>query len=101
MGISKNTKDKWLLFSDYEKSRIVRMSWEDRTSFNNITKQFLLSPNEIVRFMRTQLNDKDYKRWRLRMNTKGHLKHEKKLPKLLNRFKCSRQRLDGSTKGWK
>ncbi len=77
------------------------MAWEDRTSFDTITRQFGLSPNDVEKFMRTQLDEKAYKRWRRRASERGHLKQEKKRPESVDRFKCSRQRLDGSTKGWK
>lgn len=99
--MSKKSKNQWAHLSEEDQERVVRMAWEDRTSFDNIEKQFGLTANQVEQFMRTQLNTNAYKRWRRRANTQGHLKHEKKLPKLILRFKCSRQRLDGTTKGWK
>ena len=81
--------------------RIVRMCWEDRTPFEAIFQQFNLNPNEVVKFMRKALPPKDFKRWRTRANNLGHLKHQKTRPFEINRFKCSRQNLDGSTKGYK
>lgn len=101
MGISRKQKSNWKDFEPADKLRIVTMAWEDRTSFEAISKQFNMSVNDIERFMRTQLNAKDYKRWRRRANTQGHLKHEKLRPFVSGRFKCTRQRMDGSTKGWK
>ncbi|MCE3009671.1 MAG: TIGR03643 family protein [Proteobacteria bacterium] len=101
MGISKSKSEKWKSFTADEQDRIVRMAWEDRTAFDAIEEQFGLSPNEVVRFMRTQLDRKAYERWRKRANTQGQLKHEKKRPFTEGRFKCARQRSDGSTKGWK
>ena len=84
-----------------DRDRIVRMCWEDRTPFEAIQEQFGLTPNEAVKFMRKSLPLKDYDRWRKRANNQGHLKHQKKRPKEINRFKCSRQNMDGSTKGYK
>lgn len=81
--------------------RIIRMCWEDRTPFEAIREQFNLGPNEVVKFMRRALDLKDFKRWRERANNLGHLKHLKTRPAEINRFKCSRQNLDGSTKGYK
>ena len=81
--------------------RIIRMCWEDRTPFEAIKTQFDLTPNEVVKFMRKALSEKDFIRWRVRANNKGHLKHMKKRPNEIDRFKCSRQNLDGSTKGYK
>ncbi len=84
-----------------ERDRIVRMCWEDRTPFEAIKEQFNLTPNEVVKFMRLALDAKDFKRWRVRANNQGHLKHLKTRPAEINRFKCSRQNMDGSTKGYK
>ena len=81
--------------------RIIQMAWEDRTSFEAIKEQFGLSSNDVERFMRTQLNESSYKRWRKRASERGHLKQQKKRPAEVERFKCSRQSIDGVTKGWK
>jgi uncharacterized protein (TIGR03643 family) len=87
--------------SSTEKDRFVRMCWEDRTPFEAIHQQFRLNPNEAVKCMRMILDIKDFKRWRIRANNLGHLKHLIKRPNEVSRFKCSRQNLDGSTKGYK
>ncbi len=101
MGISSQKKESWERINPENKERIVQMAWEDRSAFDDISKQFQISVNDIERFMRTQLNEKDYKRWRKRANTQGSLKHRKIRNPEVERFKCSRQRMDGSTKGWK
>ncbi len=88
-------------FSNEQIDRIIRMCWEDRTPFEAIYVQFNLTPNEAVKFMRKALAPKDFKRWRIRANNLGHLKHLKTRPNEVNRFKCSRQNMDGSTKGYK
>ena len=77
------------------------MAWEDRSTFESIEYQFGLSPNEVVKFMRTQLGIRAYERWRRRATQQGQLKHESKSDVSALRFKCRRQRIDGSTKGWK
>lgn len=87
-------------FSAEEIDRVIRMCWEDRTPFEAIDAQFGLTANEAVKFMRKALSLKDFKRWRVRANNSGHLKHLKTRPKGIDRFKCSRQSLDGSTKGY-
>ncbi len=101
MGISTKMKDKIKLFSQSEKDRLVRMGWEDRTTFDAIEEQFGLTQNDFIRFMRTELPRKDYDRWRKRANQQGHLKHREKRGFKTTRFKCSRQSVDGITKGWK
>lgn len=88
-------------FSQEERDRFVRMCWEDRTPFEAIKEQFNLNPNDAVKCMRMILDIKDFQRWRKRANNLGHLKHLKTRSEEINRFKCSRQNLDGSTKGYK
>lgn len=77
------------------------MGWEDRTTFDAIREQFGFGPNEFVRFMRTQLDRRAFERWRRRVFEQGHLKNEKTRGVKVTRFKCSRQSVDGITKGWK
>lgn len=88
-------------FSAEETERFVRMCWEDRTPFEAIEEQFFVTPNEAVKCMRKILSPNDFKRWRKRANNLGHLKHLHTRPKGITRFKCSRQNLDGTTKGYK
>lgn len=101
MGISTKLKDKIKTLSEDDKDRLVRMGWEDRTTFDAIEVQFGLTPNDFVRFMRTQLDRKTYDRWRKRATQQGHLKHEKKRGFTTTRFKSSRQAIDGKLKGYK
>ncbi len=101
MAISAKKKAQWKELTADEKDRVVRMAWEDRTAFDDIKKQFGFTANEVVRFMRTQLDASAFKRWRRRANEQGHLKHEQTRGEVGERFKCKRQRIDGSTKGWK
>jgi uncharacterized protein (TIGR03643 family) len=81
--------------------RLIKMCWEDRTTFDVIKKQFSLTEGEIVSIMRNSLDPSSFKRWRRRVHEQGHLKHEKIRGFKVGRFKCYRQRSDGSTKGWK
>lgn len=101
MSKSNNLKEilSKLTISDID--RLVRMGWEDRTTFEAIQKQFGISPNAFVKFMRTQLDSKAFSRWRKRIFNQGHLKNEKIRGFKTTRFKCSRQSVDGLTKGWK
>lgn len=87
--------------SEEDLDRIVRMGWEDRTSFEAIKLQFSITEKELLQIMRNMLGEAAFKRWRKRAHEQGHLKHEKKRGFKVGRFKCSRQRTDGSTKGWK
>lgn len=99
MGISKKLKSRIEKLSDDDQNRLVRMGWEDRTTFDVIEMQFGLSPNDFVRFMRTKLNGKAFLLWRKRISEQGHLKNEKTRGFKVTRYKCSRQSVDGITKG--
>ena len=94
-------KEKWTNLSDNDIDRLIRMGWEDRTTFEAIQEQFQLTPNQFIQFMRAHLTKNDFARWRRRTNEQGHLKHEKTRGVKIDRFKCSRQSVDGITKGWK
>jgi uncharacterized protein (TIGR03643 family) len=101
MGLSRELKEKIESFSPEDLDRLVRMGWEDRSTFESIHQQFGLSENEFVRLMRTQLSPAAFARWRKRVHHQGQLKHEVKRGFKTTRFKCSRQSVDGITKGWK
>ncbi len=101
MGVSQDLKKKLAQFTADDLDRMVRMGWEDRTTFEAIQHQFGLSENEFVRFMRTQLSASAFTRWRKRAHNQGQLKHETKRGFKKTRFKSTRQSVDGVTKGWK
>lgn len=91
-------KEKFDAFDSEESDRIIRMAWEDRTSYKAITNQFGLTVSEIVKFMRYSLDAQSFKRWRRRVFEQGKLKNN---PHEDYRFKCKSQRMDGSTKNYK
>lgn len=100
MGVSKKFKEKIeTLKPQYD--RMVRMGWEDRSTFDDVRIQFGLTPNDFIRFMRSQLDRSNFERWRRRVFEQGKLKNEKTRGFKTSRFKCSRQSVDGLTKGWK
>ena len=101
MSLSKSMKEKIANLSEDEIERCIRMGWEDRSTFEAISEQFHFSPNEFVKLMRHFLDRKSFTRWRRRVFEQGHLKNEVLRGFKLSRFKCSRQSIDGNTKGWK
>lgn len=101
MGISKTLQSKFIKYSPEDKDRLVRMGWEDRATFDSIRMQFGLFPSEFVQFMRFVLEPRAFKRWRRRVSQQGQLKNEKTRGFKVTRFKCSRQSVEGLTKGWK
>ncbi|MEY4615052.1 MAG: putative methylase [Pseudomonadota bacterium] len=101
MGQSRTFKEKIEALLPEDLDRLVRMGWEDRTTFEVIEVQFGFSENEFVKIMRNQLSPYAFARWRKRVHHQGQLKHEAKRGFKTTRFKCSRQSTDGITKGWK
>jgi uncharacterized protein (TIGR03643 family) len=101
MSLSKTLKEKIANLSQDEIDRCIRMGWEDRSTFEAISVQFQISPNEFVKLMRHFLDRKTFNRWRRRVFEQGHLKNEVLRGFKLSRFKCSRQSVFGNTKGWK
>lgn len=101
MGISKSFKEKISNLSAENRDRLIRMGWEDRTTFDAIETQFGITPNEFVIFMRTQLSAKAFILWRKRVHEKGRLKNGETRGFKTTRFKSSRQSVDGITKGAK
>jgi len=101
VGLSRTLKEKIDALSLEDIDRMVRMGWEDRTTFDAILFQFGFTENEFVKFMRTKLSSDSFTRWRRRAHEQGHLKHEVKRGFKKTRFKCRRQSIDGVTKGWK
>ena len=101
MGISKSKKNKFDLLSQTDTDRLIRMGWEDRTTFEAIQQQFGITPNEFVQLMRRNLDSNTFRRWRKRIFDQGKLKNEVRRGFKTTRFKCARQSVDGLTKGWK
>ena len=79
-------------FTETELDRIIEMAWEDRTPFEAILFQFGLPEKEVIKVMRVNLKESNFKRWRKRVNSGVSQKHLKKRNLDITRFKCSRQR---------
>lgn len=66
-------------FSDADIERIILMAWGDTITFDTITREYGLTHDEIVAFMKAHQSPKTYARWRER-STKLHTgrggKHE-------------------------
>lgn len=101
MSQSKELKVLLKQLNESDVDRLIRMGWEDRTPFEAIQFQFGISPNMFVKLMRSQLERKAFDRWRRRVHQQGQLKNQKTRGFKVTRFKCTRQSVDGLTKGWK
>jgi len=78
--------------TDQEKDRIIEMAWEDRTPFEAIKIQFLISESEVIALMRGSLKRSSFNLWRKRVNSGVSQKHLKKRSEEINRFRCTLQR---------
>lgn len=72
--------------------RIIEMAWEDRTPFEAIKAQFAVSESDVIAIMRRELKRSSFNLWRKRVNSGVSMKHARKRPDGVDRFKCSRQR---------
>ncbi|MDX2306495.1 MAG: TIGR03643 family protein [Microscillaceae bacterium] len=79
------------IYSEIELNRIVEMAWEDRTSFDAIEAQFGIPEKEVIKIMRREMNPKNFKKWRARVQNRK-TKHLKLRDDAVKRFKCSRQK---------
>ena len=62
--------------------RIIRMAWEDRTSFEAIRAQIGLNEAEVIQIMRRELKPSSFRCWRQRVS--GRItKHRKLLERQL------------------
>ena len=77
MGISSSLSKLFKSYSPEARKRLVKLCWSDKVSVNEIEKEFKLSANQIEKFMRFSLPDKDFKRWMIRRHKRFNLKSRK------------------------
>jgi uncharacterized protein (TIGR03643 family) len=53
--------------SEGDKSVVIQMAWEDRTTFETIQERTGLSEADVIRLMRHELTAGSFKLWRKRM----------------------------------
>ncbi len=71
---------------DDAKSRVIRMAWEDRTTFDEIQKSTGLVEGEVIKLMRKSLKPQSFRMWRKRVS--GRItKHGKKFNQSRNELK--------------
>ena len=71
--------------------RIIQMAWEDRTPFEAIKYQFNITEKEVIRLMKKEMTEKNWKKWRTRVQGRK-TKHLHLRDVGVNRFKSSRQK---------
>lgn len=63
-------------------SLVIRLAWEDRTSFEEIKERTGLSEHEVISIMRLELKPSSFARWRKRVGGRV-TKHRKLLERHL------------------
>jgi len=65
---------------DPQINQIIRLAWEDRTTFEEIKKRTGYSEADVIKVMRRHLKPSSFRRWRKRVN--GRItKHRKRFEK--------------------
>lgn len=76
--------------TDDERSRIIEMAWEDRTPFEAIKQQFMLTESEVIKLMRSELKPSSFRLWRARVSGRA-TKHIARRSKRVLRAHCPTQ----------
>jgi uncharacterized protein (TIGR03643 family) len=76
--------------TESDKSRIIEMAWEDRTTFESIKILYGLDEPALMRLMKASLKLASYKLWRKRVKSKSS-KHEKLRVVKVTRAYCPTQ----------
>ena len=65
-------------FTPDQNEQIILMAWADTISFETIKREFGLTENQVIEFMRTHQTPKTYVRWRKRVESRNgdRSKHE-------------------------
>ncbi|MGC6425481.1 MAG: TIGR03643 family protein [Akkermansiaceae bacterium] len=58
------------------RSKVIRMAWEDRTTFEEIQEKVGLSEKEVIKVMRASLKPGSFRLWRKRVSGRK-TKHRK------------------------
>lgn len=69
--------------SPEEISNVIRLAWEDRTTFEEIEKRTGLVEREVIKVMRSALKPSSFRMWRKRVSGRV-TKHRELLHRLLN-----------------
>jgi uncharacterized protein (TIGR03643 family) len=63
--------------NDSERDRIIRMAWEDRTTFEEIEKKTGLNEAQVIKLMRKEMKPSSFRMWRKRVSGRV-TKHRKR-----------------------
>ena len=79
-------------FDEADISRIIEMTWEDRTPFEAIVAEYDVAEKQVIRLMRKHMKTSSFKMWRQRVSGRN-TKHLKQRGFTVGRFVCPTQRL--------
>ena len=74
MSISKELKNRFKNLTEKESENLKKMAWEYKTSYEEIKKKFNFTPSEVEKFMLFYLDNKDFKRWKIKLQKRFNLK---------------------------
>ncbi len=77
MSISTKLLKKFKELDLKNREKLVKLAWEDRVSYQKISSDFGFSANEVEKFMRYELSERTFKRWRIRQSKRFTLKSKK------------------------
>jgi len=63
--------------TEAERNRIIRMAWEDRTTFDEIHEKTGLAEADVIKLMRAELKPSSFRMWRKRVS--GRVTKHRKL----------------------
>lgn len=63
--------------TDAEANAVVRMAWEDRTTFDQIKERAGLCESDVIKLMRRELKPSSFRLWRKRVS--GRITKHRKL----------------------
>lgn len=72
--------------TEAERSTIIRMAWEDRTTFDEIFEKTGLPEKDVIKVMRASLKPSSFRLWRKRV-TGRITKHRKPFSKTMEEAK--------------
>jgi uncharacterized protein (TIGR03643 family) len=64
--------------TDSERDKIIRMAWEDRTTFDEIKEKTGLAEAQVIKLMRKEMKPSSFRMWRKRVSGRV-TKHRKRL----------------------
>lgn len=76
--------------SGAQRSRVIEMAWEDRTTFEAIEHSYGLNETDVIKLMRQELKPASFRLWRKRVSSRA-TKHEAIRGFVVGRAYCKTQ----------